>query len=272
MLSALRSRVLQSSSSSSSGIQSWKLGFNRLISSSPSPSPSPSSSYDESSGYLELEEVEKILIDVKADNIKVIPVKDQCDWTDFMVIATGRSTWHVRNIAEALIYKAVPPPPLPPPSPILSTLAPASKPSPAPIPAPPGTNPPSQAAPSRCPLPSPMPHSVPNWWSWLWGWSWARFRSRGLGGGGGFGVWVGSLVMLGDSVQGQEGGKWIVIDSGKIVVHALDEKAREYYNLEGLYTKEALAKRVPDQDLDVAFVKVRPINNSKKKKPVQKTA
>ncbi|XP_026402652.1 protein Iojap-related, mitochondrial-like [Papaver somniferum] len=193
MLSALRSRVLQSSSSSSSGIQSWKLGFNRLISSSPSPSPSPSSSYDESSGYLELEEVEKILIDVKADNIKVIPVKDQCDWTDFMVIATGRSTWHVRNIAEALIYKV-------------------------------------------------------------------KKKQEGF-----------ERLLL-PSVQGQEGGKWIVIDSGKIVVHALDEKAREYYNLEGLYTKEALAKRVPDQDLDVAFVKVRPINNSKKKKPVQKTA
>ncbi|RZC74619.1 hypothetical protein C5167_050100 [Papaver somniferum] len=256
MLSALRSRVFQSSSSSSSGIQSWKLGFNRLISSSPS----PSSSYDESSGYLELEEVEKTLIDVKADNIKVIPVKDQCDWTDFMVIATGRSTWHVRNIAEALIYKAVPPPPLPPPSPILSTLAPASKPSLAPIPASPGTNPPSQAAPSRCPLPSPMPHSVPNWWSWRWGWSWVKKKQEGF-----------ERLLL-PSVQGQEGGKWIVIDSGKIVVHALDEKAREYYNLEGLYTKEALAKRVPDQDLDGAFVKVRPINNSKKKKPVQKTA
>ncbi|XP_026407491.1 protein Iojap-related, mitochondrial-like [Papaver somniferum] len=189
MLSALRSRVFQSSSSSSSGIQSWKLGFNRLISSSPS----PSSSYDESSGYLELEEVEKTLIDVKADNIKVIPVKDQCDWTDFMVIATGRSTWHVRNIAEALIYKV-------------------------------------------------------------------KKKQEGF-----------ERLLL-PSVQGQEGGKWIVIDSGKIVVHALDEKAREYYNLEGLYTKEALAKRVPDQDLDGAFVKVRPINNSKKKKPVQKTA
>ncbi|KAI3933487.1 hypothetical protein MKX01_022066 [Papaver californicum] len=186
MLSALRSRVFQSSSSSSSGIQPWKSGFSRLISSS------PSSSYDENSGYLELQEVEKILTDVKADNIKVIPVKDQCDWTDFMVIATGRSTWHVRNIAEALIYKV-------------------------------------------------------------------KQKQKGF-----------ERLLL-PSVQGQEGGKWIVIDSGKVIVHALDEKAREYYDLEGLYTKEALARRVSDQDLAGAFVKVRPINNSKKK-PVQKTA
>ncbi|KAI3919524.1 hypothetical protein MKX01_018347 [Papaver californicum] len=184
MLSALRSRVFQSSSSFCSGIQPWKSGFCRLIS-------SPSSSYDENSGYLELQEVEKILTDVKADNIKVIPVKDQCDWTDFMVIATGRSTWHVRNIAEALIYKV-------------------------------------------------------------------KQKQKGF-----------ERLLL-PSVQGQEGGKWIVIDSGKVIVHALDEKAREYYDLEGLYTKEALAKRVPDQDMDGAFVKVRPINNSKKK-PVPKT-
>lgn len=30
--------------------------------------------------------------------------------------------------------------------------------------------------------------------------------------------------------------------SGKIIVHALDEKAREYYNLEGLWTKETSQK------------------------------
>ncbi|CAJ1942711.1 unnamed protein product [Sphenostylis stenocarpa] len=42
--------------------------------------------------------------------------------------------------------------------------------------------------------------------------------------------------MMLPSVQGQAEGKWIVIDSGKVIVHALDEKARAYYNLEGLWT------------------------------------
>lgn len=65
-----------------------------------------SSSYARKPSLLELEEVEKILGDVKADDVRVIPVGNQCDWTDFMVVATGRSTWHVRNIAQALIHKA----------------------------------------------------------------------------------------------------------------------------------------------------------------------
>lgn len=59
-------------------------------------------------GLLNLQEVEKVLRDVKADDVKVIPVGKQCDWMDFMVIATGRSTWHVKNIASALIYKVAP--------------------------------------------------------------------------------------------------------------------------------------------------------------------
>ncbi|BAU03109.1 hypothetical protein VIGAN_UM012400 [Vigna angularis var. angularis] len=45
-------------------------------------------------------------MDIKADDVKVIPVPKHCDWADFMVLATGRSTWHVNNIAQALIYKA----------------------------------------------------------------------------------------------------------------------------------------------------------------------
>lgn len=57
-------------------------------------------------GLLNLQDVEKVLSDVRADDVKVIPVGKQCDWTDFMVVATGRSTWHVKNIAQALIYKA----------------------------------------------------------------------------------------------------------------------------------------------------------------------
>ncbi|TVU51806.1 hypothetical protein EJB05_03251 [Eragrostis curvula] len=40
------------------------------------------------------------------------------------------------------------------------------------------------------------------------------------------------------SVQGQQAGKWVVIDSGSIIIHALEERAREYYNLESIWSKE----------------------------------
>lgn len=91
--------------SCSPATQQWKLGLsmlNRTLSFS-------SSATDEgirSGELLKLEEVETILRDVKADNVKVIPIPKHCDFADFMVVATGRSAWHVRNIAQALIYKA----------------------------------------------------------------------------------------------------------------------------------------------------------------------
>ncbi|KAL5703148.1 hypothetical protein ACHQM5_028277 [Ranunculus cassubicifolius] len=181
MLAALRSRTLPSLSSSSPSLHlPWKLGFHRFISSPSSPT------YE----HLNLQEIQQILNDVKADDIKVIPVNNQCDWTDFMVVATGRSTWHVRNIAHALIYKV-------------------------------------------------------------------KQKQK----------WADRKVL--PSVQGDEGGKWVVIDAGKVIVHALDEKAREYYNLEGRWTSE-VTKSVPEEDLETAFVKTRPINNSKRKPAVQK--
>ncbi|XP_057786248.1 protein Iojap-related, mitochondrial-like [Salvia miltiorrhiza] len=77
----------------------------------------------------------------------------------------------------------------------------------------------------------------------------------------------GAKRILLPSVVGQEGGKWIVIDSGKLIVHAVDEKARAYYNFEGLWT--AKPSNIEDnQDLDKAFVKVCPKNNSKKRPQV----
>nr|GMD36463.1 protein Iojap-related, mitochondrial [Ipomoea batatas] len=140
---------------------------------------------------LKLEEVEKILTDVKADNIQVIPIPKHYDFADFMVIATGRSAWHVRNIAQALIYKV-------------------------------------------------------------------KQKQRGV------------KRMVLPSVEGQEGGKWIVIDSGTLIIHALDEKVRTYYDLERLWATDASntvedQKQDQDQALAKAFVKIRPKNNSKKR-------
>ncbi|TQE09294.1 hypothetical protein C1H46_005229 [Malus baccata] len=180
MLAALRSRSLPlSSSSSSSLLQQWKLGLPVALSTFAG------------RGLLDLQEVEKVLSDVKADDVKVIPADKHCEWADFMVLATGRSTWHVKNIAQALIYKSKQ----------------------------------KQQGAERLVLPS---------------------------------------------VEGQEGGKWIVIDSGKVIVHALDENARAYYNLEALWTSKKSEKETLE-DLDKAFVKIRPKNNSKRK-PTTKRA
>ncbi|XP_020552062.1 protein Iojap-related, mitochondrial isoform X2 [Sesamum indicum] len=109
MWSALRSRALSSSSSPIS--PQWKT----LLASSSSSSilarvfTSSAVSINEtgkSKELLSLAEVEKILNDVGADDVRVIPTPKDCEFTDYMVIATGRSPWHVRNISQALIYKA----------------------------------------------------------------------------------------------------------------------------------------------------------------------
>ncbi|EOA35764.1 hypothetical protein CARUB_v10020997mg [Capsella rubella] len=182
MLTALRSRT-----SSLLRDQSWKLSLsdpNRIFTSSPFFS-STAGAYDVSE-VLTLPEVEKILADVKADNVTVIPTHNHCFWADNMVVATGRSDWHLRNIAQALVYRT-------------------------------------------------------------------KQKQKGA-----------KHIML-PSVQGYNS-KWIVIDYGKFVVHALDEKARGYFNLESLWTAETSATDSSDhQDLQNAFVKVRPKNNSKRK-------
>ncbi|KAJ9176224.1 hypothetical protein P3X46_011562 [Hevea brasiliensis] len=183
MLAALRSRFFLSTSPSSSFIhRSWKLGFSGSSHTFFSSNVESSSS---NKGLLDINEVENVLKDVRADDVKVIPVGKHCDWADYMVVATGRSTWHVKNIAQALIYKA-------------------------------------------------------------------KEKQRGA-----------QRMML-PSLEGQEGGKWIVIDSGKVIIHALDEKARAYYNLEDLWTS-GMPPKEPVQDLEKAFVKIRPKNNSKRR-------
>ncbi|KAK6930855.1 hypothetical protein RJ641_002648 [Dillenia turbinata] len=196
MRSALRSRVpsFSTQSSSSSIIQQWKLGFSELHRTLTSPQVNTftttaafngaddniSSVRARKGGLLDLEEVEKVLTDVKADNVKVIPLGKNCDWADFMVIATGRSTWHVKNIAQALIYKAG------------------------------------------------LFRAAYHW----------RLRAP---------------IPYGHNVK----------HPGTVIIHALDEKARAYYNLENLWTSEVSPKG-HDQDLDKALVKVRRKNNSKK--------
>lgn len=96
MLALLRARC---ASNFHTLLQPWKLGFSSL-------STTINIDGGVSKCVLDLQEIEKVLTDVKADDVKVIPVPEHCDWADYMVLATGRSTWHVKNIAQALIYKA----------------------------------------------------------------------------------------------------------------------------------------------------------------------
>ncbi|CAK7326346.1 unnamed protein product [Dovyalis caffra] len=161
MLAAnLRSRTLHLSLPSSLVLNhSWKLG---LLGSSRTLSSSAVESNSEK-GLLDLNDIEKVLTDVRADDVKVIPAKKHAEWADYMAKQKQKGT-------------------------------------------------------RRMTLPS---------------------------------------------VEGQEGGKWIVIDSGKVIVHALDEKARAYYNLESLWTSDR-SKEEPE-NLDKAFVKIRPKRNNSKK-------
>ncbi|KAK3040805.1 hypothetical protein RJ639_029149, partial [Escallonia herrerae] len=166
MWAALRHQTI-SPPSFSSALKQWKLGFsvlNRALYSSLADS--SNSGTGRKQGLLQLEEVEKILSDVKADNVEVIPVQKHCEFAEYMVIATGRSAWHLRNIAQALIYKA--------------------------------------------------------------GVLLMKVKQKQQG----------AKRMLLPSVEGQEGGNWIVIDSGTLIIHALDEKVRAYYNLEKLWNTE----------------------------------
>lgn len=170
--------VLRSRARSLSSLRPWPWSLNRSFA-------YLTPDKDGKTEILKLEEVEKVLSDVKAGDVRVLPVGNLCDWTDYMVFATGRSSWHVRNIAEALVYKA-------------------------------------------------------------------KEKQRG------------AARMLLPSVEGQKSDNWIVVDSGTVVVHALDEKARAYYDLESQWVADK-PRAESSQDLDKAMVKIRRKNNSKKK-------
>ncbi|KAF3627676.1 Protein Iojap-related, mitochondrial [Capsicum annuum] len=286
MWSVVRSR----SFSCSAATQQWKLRFsmlNRSLSSS-------SSEGIREGELLQLDEVETILRDVKADNVKVIPIPKHCHFADFMVVATGRSAWHVRNIAQALIYKAGS-------SKWGGMFAEKEKTSKAEgrgitvlaillhctshvsasdamLEARTGLHC-REKGKERMPLSNFLCFNL---------------KGRKASDASSFfsnlciflvisnGYWnpgfddcsqekvpitvifsfknnynshlkveqqstknevkqkqKGSKRMLLPSVEGQEGGNWIVIDSGKLVIHAFDEKVRAYYNLEKLWSKDA---------------------------------
>lgn len=196
----LRTRLAPSSSAALR--QQWRLGFpcaDRASSTSSSAAAAATAPHGvDQWSILELPEVEKVLSDVRADDVKVIQGRKDRDWADYIVLATGRSSWHVKNIAQALLYKAKQ----------------------------------KQKGARRLMLPTV---------SW----------STSSGG-------------KSSAKKDEKEGKWVVIDSGKVVVHALDEEARAYYDLDGLLTTDT---RQEDsiQDLGKAMVKIRRKNNSKRR-------
>ncbi|KAK2966573.1 hypothetical protein RJ640_030782 [Escallonia rubra] len=270
MWAALRHRTLYPSSSSSA-VQQWKLGFsvlNRALYSTLADS--SNSSTDTKQGLLQLEEVEKILSDVKADNVKVIPMQNRCEFADYMVIATGRSAWHVRNIAQALIYKAgwlmgfC----------LLHSGEQVKQ---------------KQQGAKRMLLPSVEGQEGGNWividsefcpfdalsdnltaqpgkleaaiqmFFYLCdheraGPSYVTIRGSGS---------------LNAFLPAGKFNWFIVIQICPLIIHALDEKVRAYYNLEKLWNTET-SNNEGSRDLEKAFVKVRRKNNSKK--PAKKSA
>ncbi len=50
-------------------------------------------------------------------------------------------------------------------------------------------------------------------------------------------------------VEGEESGEWVLVDLGHIIVHVMHPTAREYYNLEELWTApKAVRKRAVAKD------------------------
>lgn len=53
----------------------------------------------------ELEQVRRVLEDMKAENLMVIPLAGQASFADYLVIASGTSTRHVSSMGQALDAK-----------------------------------------------------------------------------------------------------------------------------------------------------------------------
>ena len=99
------------------------------------------------------------LDDLKAEDITVLDVKDKTTVTDWIIIATGSSSRHVKSIAN------------------MSSVA-------------------AKQA-NRAPL----------------------------------------------GAEGEEDGEWVLVDLGDVIVHVMQRQVRDYYDLESLWSVEAVEQR-----------------------------
>ncbi len=56
---------------------------------------------------ISVEDILKILEKMRAKDVKVVNVTEKCGWTDWMVVATGTSTRHLRGIAESITFEVL---------------------------------------------------------------------------------------------------------------------------------------------------------------------
>jgi len=99
------------------------------------------------------------LEDLKAEDIAVLDVQDKTTVTDWIIIATGSSSRHVKSIANSVVVAA------------------------------------KQA--NKPPL----------------------------------------------GIEGEAEGEWVLVDMGDIIVHVMQRQVREFYDLESLWSVEAVEKR-----------------------------